>query len=136
MAETKPNTPPPPAANTHGPQSVDVTNAGIGPRPVGQPPATAPTAKQPPAPTGPHYDDKGTLTRAGMEHVHNSGGSVLYKGRLYPPGSALPAESELAAGNADELRRLQGQNDDRIRALQAENDRLKANIKEVGDAKK
>lgn len=132
MAETKPNNPPP-AANTHGPQSVDVTKAGIGPRTIGEPPKTV--TETPPPAVGPHYDDKGMLTRAGMEHVHQSGGSVLYKGRLYPPGTALPAESELAAGNADELRRLQGQNDDRIRALQAENDRLKASIKEVSDKK-
>jgi hypothetical protein len=81
-----------------------------------------------PAPAGPHYDPRGRLTMDGMKHVHASGGSVLYKGRIIPPGSALPPESDLAAGDSEHLKRIQADNDAKIKALQAENDSLKAQI--------
>lgn len=92
-------------------------------------PAPAPVAAPAtPAPVGPHYDPKGRLTMDGMKSVHASGGSVLYRGQIIPPGSALPPESDLAAGDADHLKRIQSDNDAKIKALQAENDSLKSQI--------
>lgn len=37
--------------------------------------------------------------RKHMEEVHDSGGSVYYKGQIIPPGAKLPTEAELAQGD-------------------------------------
>jgi hypothetical protein len=42
---------------------------------------------------------KGQLTHAGMQAVHASGGSVMYQGRVIPPGQPLPTEMDLAVGD-------------------------------------
>ena len=44
-------------------------------------------------------DEKGNLTRAGMEHALNTGGSVMLDGRLIEHRDDLPTEAELARGD-------------------------------------
>jgi hypothetical protein len=97
MAETNPNEKNP----QQNPQQQPPQPPERQPRASRQTAATVaqPPASQPPPPTGPAYDGKRNLTRAGMEQVHREGGSVLYKGTIIPPGAPLPSEAELAVGD-------------------------------------
>jgi hypothetical protein len=36
------------------------------------------------------------MTRDQMKAIHDKGESVVHKGRVYPPGSTLPTDSEIA----------------------------------------
>lgn len=74
------------------------------------------------------YDKKGNLTRAGMDAVHKSGASVVYKGEIIPPGGKLPSEAELAkqTGDSSEVERVRRDNEAEIKRLQDENAKLKA----------
>lgn len=91
-----PNAPKPPA----GPTPPANPNAPKPPAPNAPPAAAAP---EPAAPAQPHHRD-GRLTRAGMEHVIRSGGSVLHEGRTLTRVEELPSEAALAAGDEDATR--------------------------------
>jgi hypothetical protein len=79
-----------------GPQSVGRTPADI---PPGHPnPASITAERAAAAASRPEYR-RGHLTRAGMDTVHARGESVMYQGRVIPPGHPLPDETDLAAGD-------------------------------------
>jgi hypothetical protein len=79
-----------------GPQSVGRTPADI---PPGHPnPASITAERAAAAASRPEYR-RGHLTRAGMDTVHARGESVMYQGRVIPPGQPLPDETDLAAGD-------------------------------------
>lgn len=70
--------------------------------PVANPPKPATAAPAPaPAPAKPAAvrDDKGRLTRHGMEQAIRGGGSVLHDGRTITRVQDLPSEAELAQGD-------------------------------------
>jgi hypothetical protein len=53
-----------------------------------------------PAPESPGRKADGSLTRAGMEAILRSGGSVIVAGRHYGKLEDLPSEAELTEGDA------------------------------------
>lgn len=49
----------------------------------------------------PHHYREGKLTREGMVHVINSGGSVVHEGKIYNSLATLPTEADLAKDDID-----------------------------------
>ncbi len=77
---------------------------------------------------------KGAMTNEEMQAVHDAGGSVIYNGAHYEPGTALPTDRDLAiaaaqGGDASALDKSEADIDREIEALQAEK-------KRVADARK
>lgn len=69
------------------------------------------------------YDDKGRLTRAGMEAVINSGGSFTYKGRVISTAAGIPSPEDLAS-TPEEVAAAGDDIDAQIAALQARKAKL------------
>lgn len=63
-------------------------------------------------------DASGNLTRAGMEHVIATGGSVMHNGTLLERVDDLPAEEDLAAGDSRRLDAIASSYDEQIATLQ------------------
>lgn len=115
------------SAQPVGKQSAAPMPAPVAPHIAGQPvtmdqlPASSPAV----ANAG-HYTRDGKLTRAGMEHVIRSGGSVVHEGKVYSKMEHLPSEADLAKGDADaEAAALENINRQRAQ-LDAQEAQLKA----------
>jgi hypothetical protein len=71
-------------------------------------------------------DEKGNLTRAGMEHVLRSGGTVLLDGELLESAADLPSEADLAKGDAQRTAQVRQAIDNQIATLQQQRTQLEA----------
>lgn len=69
-------------------------------------------------------DEKGDLTRAGMEHVLREGGSVLLDGRQIEHLDDLPTEADLARGDERRTAAVREQLDRQMAELAAQRARL------------
>jgi hypothetical protein len=119
----------------HPNDSSESTENNVGPRPVGEPAAPAP-APQPPLPEGASYDAGGNLTRAGMERVIATGGTVLHKGALIATREHLPSEADLVGDDERSAENAQRGIDQRQAALDRERETLERRRSEAAAKKK
>lgn len=69
-------------------------------------------------------DEKGNLTRAGMEQVMRDGGTVMIDGKLIEHRDDLPSEADLAKGDERRAAQVRDAYDARIAELMAERSKL------------
>jgi len=76
-------------------------------------------------------DEKGNLTRAGMEHALNMGGSVMLDGKLIEHRDDLPTEAELAKGDERREAAVREALDAQIAQLMAQRQQLEGSSEAI-----